>query len=56
MLLDKPQDQPTTGPNTTLPSYSLKPSYPNSTTSINLVECIIAENNALKHQIENIEG
>lgn len=55
MLVDKPQEQPTTGPNTTLPSFALKQTHPSTSTALGIVECIITENNTLKHQIGHIE-
>ena len=42
MLLKKPIEQPTTGPNTTTnPSYNLKPTSSNASVAIKLVEAII---------------
>jgi len=56
MLVQKPQEQPTTGPNTTIPSFNSKPSGSNASVAINLVDSIIAENNTLKLQINRIES
>jgi hypothetical protein len=41
MLLKKPIEQPTTGPNTTNPSYNIKPASSNASVAIKLVEAII---------------
>ena len=56
MLVQKPYEQPTTGPNTTVPSFNRKQTKSNSSTIINLVETIVTENNALKQQIGRIEA